>query len=1270
MTARALIVAVEQYARAADLDRDLPGTLAAADLFRRWLVDVKGVEPGHILECRNATRQQIVDAVQTLVETGRRDTGELFVFFSGHGFSLPAEGDKPPPDVFVAADFEDLQQSAAACIKLNELSNRLAGAMTFGSHYYFIDICRNLAPLKDPGIPPLPDFGLYRNKRPYTYLLFSTNRGEIAAGESGFSSILCDGLAGRGRAKQWTGQAGQLDLSRMVVTFQKLQEYVIGQMGHQKAQQQSEGDLDREILVLSPPPQFSCTIRIDQALAGEEFSARITGSGTRSRLHQPLIGAEHRLTLVPDGYWIELTPSQDAVDPIELHADLYGDCEVRFRKSRRGPGPIPVASGGKLATLEVIGASNTTVRIRNLETGEQREAPNRFLDQVSPGTYRLSLIEAERVEIRSAAVSVLPGETLVFDLGRRPATPAKDGILKALPDLAWTDREVKLSESLGPFASGDLALWLAVIGASRIQRDSGLVFQAGRGMPFQQFEDIKPNDSPIYLLMGFEDGSSSTVMAGRSTGGTPAWIATKLVAGFPGISEVRIDAPPGPQLFSLKLDRRSSLTIPTHCLPNRATLIVATRSSDGEIHIRQFILPLGHLVNQLPAELRNRLPGDPPIDPEKPGRLAMVKFLAQSQELFAARRPVAPPVGSNDYQVWNGLLAGTWLDPIMILVAAYALLREDQLEPSVARSLVANLRTYFPGMADTEAIARMAGLDYVTPSSPPLFLDGLAAFPHQPSVFPLPESGVDYRAPWVRWRGSVEDPVPPPPPPQPSPPPSPPQPRTWMWIITAGLAVIAIVLAVIWPKNPSFRILPADTTLTVGQALQLHIDPSGGNPWTWRSADGSVSVSPDGSVVALTPGVATIVAEREGESHQSQVRVIETPGIPPGPDENRISGGEDFSLEVGEQRSLAAQVTDATGQPLNLPLTWSTADATSLQIDGSRVIGLQPGVTAIVVTSDRVSDTVLATVVPASRILPADTTIEVGETFQLRVEPAGGEAWTWQGVSPDVLNVSNDGIVTGIGAGTGGVAAERNGVIRETSVVVNLPGTVTMLPVSPLSFGTTVAGQTGASQIITIDNPRHTALTNFSVALSGGNESYTLDNQCGAVVPAMSRCSINVGFAPRSAGFRPGDLSIGWLGDETAARYRLSGSATPPPPQPITVGVRGHATLDESVIPTACDGPLVWHPVPGDNIQYVITVEAVRKDYPGGGSRLTSVRTWIQESVQEVRQADTVATPTKPRHTVVTGAPKWFYRWTVRALTTGGLEGAKSDPFFFACEIG
>jgi hypothetical protein len=906
-------------------------------------------------------------------------------------------------------------------------------------------------------------------------------------------------------------------------------------------------------------------------------------------LSLPITGGELKVPLVPDEYWIEVMPTQDAVDPIEQRIHLYEHGTLRFKKSTPGPGPAPVPRGAELAELEVLGAHNTTVRVRSLATGEQHEAPDRFKRLLPPGTYRLSLIEDNRVEVRSAEVTTLPGQDRTFDLGHREATPPKTAIVQSLPEHAKNDRSITLSESLGWFASEDLALWLAVIGASKIYEDAGLFFQKLDSMPFQQFDDVKPGDSPIYVLAGFEDGTSSPVMVGSSTSDRPDWKAMTRVEGYPGIQECRIASPAGPQLLSLKLEDRSSVTVPTHCLPNRATLIVVTRSKDAEIHLRQFILPLGRLVDQLPLELRDRLPGSMPYGPEKPDRLPMVKFLAQSEELFASRRAIAPPVGSKDSPVWNGLLSGMWVDPIMCLLAAYALLREDQLEPSTAQTLVSNMRTYFPGMADTEAIARLAGLSYTTPASPPLFLDGLAAFPDRPSVFPLPESALDYQAPWVRWRGAVEDP---PPPPIDGPDGSGPSP--WRWVLVAILAGIltggAFYLADILKDRR--KTIP-DTTL-IDTPIQ-------------------------------SPGRGTTATYR-------------------------LSAGADLSLEAGDRLPLPNVTTDDPG---NQPADWTSTDVSVVTVQEGDIFGISAGIANLVVTSGNMADTVQITVTPRTQLVPADTTLEVGETVQFLIDPPGGNSWTWQSSEQSVVAVYQDGMSTAVDTGTVTIQAERAGKIREARVTVLPPGMPQVTPES-LSFGVVMAGGNSPIQAVTVFNPRRTALNDFSVTLISGAESYRVYPQCAGPLPPMATCVFNISFAPQSAGFRPGQLRIAWSPEMSVVRM-LTGSARPQAPVPISGGTPRTSRRDGSDLPNVCDGPLVWHPVPGDGISYAVTVEAIEMN------RMVGI--WVPRGNIVMYTTDTSVRATGP-------AGYEYFRWTVKARVSGAPESEASPAYYFACRIG
>ena len=95
------------------------------------------------------------------------------------------------------------------------------------------------------------------------------------------------------------------------------------------------------------------------------------------------------------------------------------------------------------------------------------------------------------------------------------------------------------------------------------------------------------------------------------------------------------------------------------------------------------------------------------------------------------------------------MLYAKWTEPVVSIIAAYELLREgvtDQL-PTV----VSNLRMFFAGIPDTEAIALCAGLPHTAPQFTPLLLDGALAFAER-NFLPLPESRLDYRGPWTLWR--------------------------------------------------------------------------------------------------------------------------------------------------------------------------------------------------------------------------------------------------------------------------------------------------------------------------------------------------------------------------------------------------------------------------------------------------------------------------------------------------------------------------------------
>ena len=101
---------------------------------------------------------------------------------------------------------------------------------------------------------------------------------------------------------------------------------------------------------------------------------------------------------------------------------------------------------------------------------------------------------------------------------------------------------------------------------------------------------------------------------------------------------------------------------------------------------------------------------------------------------------------------------GKWLDPIMSLIAGYEIIRRGKLESlkENLKTVIGNLRNYFPGIPDTEVLARLIGLKAKLTGDPPLLMDGVLALEDTENLT-LPPSKLDYASPWTSWRGAVSE---------------------------------------------------------------------------------------------------------------------------------------------------------------------------------------------------------------------------------------------------------------------------------------------------------------------------------------------------------------------------------------------------------------------------------------------------------------------------------------------------------------------------------
>jgi caspase domain-containing protein len=756
MPNRALIIAIEDYPELADkgsLPASLPGTLEAGVRFRKWLLtsglvvveDIRFCASGEC-EGRTAggTRSEILKALFELVDAGQDTTKEFFVFYLGHGFRYRDRPNEPPASALACQDFANYRDSGDACINLDEVARKISGYVGGGSHFYFIDACRTEVP-SDAGLDVT---GLGRTRKNSAlrvsdpHLLYSVEPGMVAPVNSCFTPALLDGLAAKGRSRRWVGP-------RMLVTFASLLGYLRDRRDCPVAPDPM-GAPTTEILEQKPITKSECRVEVVGAEADDRFELQLANERGQVIDRKGFTGPTYQFPALPDDYsivlyWGTTLLTRDTPPPGEL-VDLYESQVVRFVKPGKEQGTVPRPEpppSGPVPT-EVHGAPGTTVRMFNIDRGGEITALESFSGLLNPGRYRLAL-EEDGWTVRHTEVAVpSTAERIHVDLGRRTSSLVKDSLVQPLPEWAKSERTVQFSETLGNMVNEELPLWLSIVGASRVVGPDR--FSKLRLLPLARLDGMQSGQSATYVLAGLE--KSSALQIGFSSFDDPSnpkwWPATSVPA-MTGVMERLFFGTPGPHLLSFALPETPPLTIVTHGLPNRGTVLALAQDESGNLVLRQLILPVPHLEREQPLELRWDWERFPPLQ--------AVRLISQAQARLARGRDPAPPLESRDYSLWYSHLQGQWLDPMMAILSGYRLLRVKGTgwEPTV----VANLRTYFDGIPDIEVVAKLAEMDYALPQSPPMFLDGVLALEGEEERLPLPAHKLDYKSTWTTWIDAV-----------------------------------------------------------------------------------------------------------------------------------------------------------------------------------------------------------------------------------------------------------------------------------------------------------------------------------------------------------------------------------------------------------------------------------------------------------------------------------------------------------------------------------
>lgn len=163
-------------------------------------------------------------------------------------------------------------------------------------------------------------------------------------------------------------------------------------------------------------------------------------------------------------------------------------------------------------------------------------------------------------------------------------------------------------------------------------------------------------------------------------------------------------------------------------------------------------------------------------------------------------------------------------------------------------------------------------------------------------------------------------------------------------------------------KPGSVTLSPSSASVPVGQTVQLTatvLDQDGNvitRTLTWATSDPAIAtVNASGLVTGVAAGTATITATVQTVSGSATVTVTGSGGGGGGGGTTytvTIAGISSSPLEIGGTVQLTATVTDATGQVVNVTVSWTTSDANIATVDATGLVtAIGPGTATITATA-------------------------------------------------------------------------------------------------------------------------------------------------------------------------------------------------------------------------------------------------------------------------------------------------------------------------------
>ena len=264
---------------------------------------------------------------------------------------------------------------------------------------------------------------------------------------------------------------------------------------------------------------------------------------------------------------------------------------------------------------------------------------------------------------------------------------------------------------------------------------------------------------------------------------------------------------------------------------------------------------------------------------------------------------------------------------------------------------------------------------------------------------------------------------------------------------------------------------------------------------TWSSNSASVTVQSSGMVTAVSAGSATITASCGGFTANCIITVtVSVSSITVSP--------TTFTLNTGSTKSMTATILPSNAT--NKTVTWSSTNGSIATVNASGVVtGISAGSTTIqarAVDGGFLASSIGTVVVGVQSVSLNSTSISLtkGNTFQaiatITPSNAANKTLTWSSAMSSVATVSNTGLITAVGNGTGIISVFTQDGNKSASMIVRVSTMVTSVRLNQASLS--LARNATASLTATLSP---STASNQSVAWSSSNSAIVSVTSSGTI---------------------------------------------------------------------------------------------------------------------------------------------------------------------------